>query len=93
MKSVSAFILAAMFAPAAHAGSVFDHVNTSKFADGAKAFYAQAVKNHAQRKKIIAAAGEECGGRYEGTEVTAHQLAHEIEIERHPMEARTPTTS
>lgn len=86
MKLIFALPLVLAFASVARAGSVFDHVNTPALADAAKAFYAQAVANHGQRKKIIAAAEDECGGRYEGVETQVLELSHDIEVERHPME-------
>lgn len=63
----------------AFAGSVYDHINSAEFKEGVKASYLASVATNAQRKKIIATAEEECGGRYEGTEIEVTELKHEID--------------
>ncbi len=61
------------------AGSVYDHINSADFKLGVKASYLASVASNSQRAKIIATAEEECGGRYEGTEIEVTELKHEID--------------
>lgn len=75
----AAFLFVALLAPSAFAGSVYDHVNTNEFKEGVKASYLASVAGDAQRTKIIAAAQEECGGRYEGTQIEVTELKHVID--------------
>ena len=65
----------------AEAGSAFDHVNGPVHVKAMKLYYG-ANANTVQRKKIIAAAQEECGGRYEGTEMNVTELAHETVLDK-----------
>lgn len=62
----------------ARADSVYDYMNSANNLKGAKASYQAAAAGNAFRLKIIAAAQEECGGRYEGTETVITELAHEL---------------
>ena len=63
----------------AFAGSVYDHINSADFKAGVIAKYLATVASNVQRGKIIAKAQEECGGRYEGTEIEVTELKHEID--------------
>lgn len=65
-------------APHAQADSVFDYLNSSANLSRAKYAYTKAAESDVQRGKIIAAAKDECGGRYEGTELAFTELSHEI---------------
>lgn len=73
-----ALLLSLASAPAM-AGSVYDHINSSDFKNGVKASYLASVASNVQRTKLIATAEEECGGRYEGTEIEVTELKHEID--------------
>lgn len=62
----------------ANADSIYDYMNNANNLKAAKAAYVNASTTDAYRLKIIAAAQEECGGRYEGTETVITELAHEL---------------
>lgn len=73
-------LFAALLAPATcFAGSVYDHINSADFKAGVKVSYLSSVAANVQRTKLIALAQEECGGRYEGTEIEVVELKHEID--------------
>jgi hypothetical protein len=75
---------AASVATATNRGSLYNYIDTSEFADGAKKFYLQTIASNEKRKTLIAGAKEECGGRYEGTSVALIELSHAIETEKSP---------
>lgn len=74
----------------AHADSVFDYINTPEFALGASAFYLTKAPAIVQRTNIIAAAQDECGGRYEGTETKIVELSHDVEIDKNVVHTPNP---
>ena len=74
------------------AGSAFDHVNTSSFAKGMKDYYVAHMALNIYRNKIIAAAKEECGGRYEGTEIKVTEISHEIGLSKSVVNGPVPGT-
>jgi hypothetical protein len=59
--------------------SVFDYINSADFKLGVKASFLSSVAGVAQRSNIILKAQEECGGRYEGTEIEVAELKHTID--------------
>jgi len=71
-------VLALLSASPAQADTVYDYMNNANNLKAAKAAYATASASDAYRLKIIAAAQDECGGRYEGTESVITELAHEL---------------
>lgn len=84
--TVTAVLCAAM---GAQAGSAFDHVNGPVYVKAMKIYYG-AHANTVQRQKIIDAAKEECGGRYEGTELSATELSHETVLDKEVTNSPTP---
>jgi hypothetical protein len=68
--------------PGTDSFSVYRYMNTSAFAAGAKRFYSDAVQADAARQKIIRQAEQDCGGRYEGTSVSAVELSHGLELRK-----------
>lgn len=76
--TAAALIFATM---SAEAGSAFDHVNGPVYLKALKLHYG-ANANTIQRKKLIAAAKDECGGRYEGTELDVTELSHETVLDK-----------
>ena len=79
----------ALLTPQAHAQSapssrpaIHKYIYTKAFVDGAKAFYLKEIDRDPQRKKIIATAQEECGGRYESPSIHLTELSHEISSEK-----------
>lgn len=73
------FLVLSLLSPmSSRADSVYDYMNNANNLKGAKASYQAAAAGDAYRLKIIAAAEEECGGRYEGTETAITELAHEL---------------
>jgi len=79
MKKVVISFACLFLSVPAFAGSVYDHINSNGFKHGVIAKYLTSVAGNAQRAKIIATAQEECGGRYEGTEISVQELKHEID--------------
>jgi hypothetical protein len=91
MKIVALALLALLPISIAQASdSVYSHINTPQFAVGAGTAYAQKIATDVQRAKIIAAAQDECGGRYEGTETKVTELSAGIEIDKNVLHTPRP---
>jgi hypothetical protein len=56
--------------------AIHNYIYTKAFVDGAKDFYLKEIEPNAQRKKIIATAQDECGGRYERPTIHLTELSH-----------------
>ena len=88
---MSKLLFIAIFVSApAFAGSVYDHINTLAFKHGAVNSYLSAIAANANRTNIINTAKDECGGRYEGTEVAIVELSHAIETNKTVVHTANP---
>ena len=90
LKFLSAILLMALVSSLAQAGSVYDHINTPAYRAGVVDSYLSKIAGDVQRNKIIATAQDECGGRYEGTEVVITELSHSIEVEKNVIHGSNP---
>lgn len=91
MRFLSLFTLVFLTGLQARAvDTVYDYINTPAFRARAEDFYKKQVESDVVRSKIIAQAKDDCGGRYEGTQISFVELSHAIEVGKDVIHTNNP---